>query len=886
MSLREYQRKRNFNRTAEPQGDQPARTTGRRFVVQKHAARRLHYDFRLELDGVLKSWAVPKGPSLDPQVKSLAVQVEDHPLDYAGFEGIIPKGEYGGGTVMVWDHGEWEPEGNAKADLAKGRLKFALHGERLTGTWSLVRMKDRGDSDDGKNWLLIKSSDAAAEPGSEDRLTAEHSTSVVTGRSLDAIAADADSVWQSDRESNKSSGASGRKRSASSKQSKQAKPSKSSAPAAVDPSLLTGARKAKLPQTFAPHLATPANRIPDSDQWLHELKFDGYRLLAVVEGDTVRLLTRRGNDWTDRFGAVASSLKDLGLQSSLLDGELVALDADGVSDFQRLQNWMKTGRQEQLVYYVFDVPFFEGYDLQHSPLIERKQLLAAFLLSGNPGNDGTIRYSDHIRGQGPEVLQHSCRHALEGVISKRADSRYENRRSRSWLKSKCQGRQEFVIGGFTRPQGSRTDFGALLVGYREDSQWVYSGRVGTGFTQQSLEDLGRRLRKLKQDKPPFRNPPTGAQARGVTWTKPKLVAEIEFTEWTQDGVLRHPSFQGLREDKAPEEVVREDRLAAAAKNGEKALSSAPRKTAQGRPNVKQTSNSVAGVSLSNPERVLYPDQGVTKRELAEFYEAIADWILPHIVDRPLTLVRCPQGRASKCFYQKHWKETLPDAVDSILIREKEAKEPYVVIHDLSGLIALVQVSVLELHPWGSRIDRLERPDLMVFDLDPGEGVTWNDLQHAAVDVRDVLAEAGLESFVRTSGGKGLHVVVPITRRSSWDEVGQFCEQIAKGMAGRSPQQYVANMRKNLRKGRIFIDYLRNRRGATSIASYSTRARAGAPVATPLDWDELTETTSADQWTVRNLPERLEALSSFPWDGFESTRQSLTRHARQVADSLT
>jgi bifunctional non-homologous end joining protein LigD len=872
MSLREYHRKRDFRHTSEPEGNEPARSTGRRFVVQKHAARRLHYDFRLELNGVLRSWAVPKGPSLDPEVKALAVQVEDHPLAYATFEGIIPEGEYGGGTVMVWDQGEWEPEGNAARSLAKGRITFVLYGEKLAGRWSLVRLKDEDNSGDN-NWLLMKRDDDAARSQSRRSVTEEHPTSVLTGRTLEQIAADADRTWSSGRRGQRTS----------SDPAGEARESFDASPPAslrVDPSRLSHARKAKLPQEFAPQLATSANAAPTGDQWLHELKFDGYRLLGFIDGGTIRLVTRRGNDWTDRFPSVVAALRTLGLDQCLVDGELVALDDNGISDFQRLQNSMHSSRQEQLVYYVFDAPFFAGYTLQQTALLERKELLASFLLSQCPGNDGIVRYSDHIRGQGPEVLRHSCQHALEGVVSKRIDSPYESRRSRSWLKSKCQGRQEFVIGGFTRPQGSRTGFGALLVGYRKRNQWVYCGRVGTGFTQSSLKELGRRLHKLKQASPPFGNPPTGAQARSVTWTKPQLVAEVEFSGWTDEGRLRHPSFQGLREDKAPEDVVREDPIVQ--KSTSMASASRGKGTEVQRSNGRQTASVVAGISLSHPDRVIYPDQGITKLQLARYYEAVSDWILPHVAGRPLTIVRCPQGQGKKCFFQKHWTESLPDAVDSVFVREKKKEEPYVVIGDLRGLISLVQMSSLELHPWGARADRLERPDMIVFDLDPGEGVAWKDVRQAAVEIRDVLLEAELESFVRTSGGKGLHVVVPITRRNSWEEVGDFSQGIALRLAQRSPTRYVANMRKDLRKGRIFIDYHRNRRGATAIASYSTRARAGAAVATPLEWDELADVTSASQWTVANVPDRLRSVGSSVWEGYHTARQSITRSARAVA----
>lgn len=899
MSLREYQRKRNFRKTPEPRGSasRKLKAPKRRFVIQKHAASRLHYDFRLELDGALKSWAVPKGPSLDPAVKSLAVQVEDHPLEYADFEGTIPEGEYGGGTVMVWDHGDWEPEGDPREAYRRGRLKFELHGEKLRGTWNLVRMQGRDE--DNVNWLLIKSHDKSARAGDGYGILDRKGKSVITGRTLQQIAGDADRVWNSNREPKApptgSKRASSRKSTAPAKsRSKPRQPRQRSASrktAAPDPSALTGARSGPLPRDLTPELATLTAEIPDGEDWLHEIKFDGYRMLAFVENGDVRLMTRRGNDWTARFGATAESIRELGFQSAILDGELVAVNEEGVSDFQKLQNWLQRGQQDKLLYYVFDLPYLNGFDLRKSPLMERKELLARMILAHRPANDGSIRYSDHIRGEGPAVLSQACRKGLEGVISKRSDSPYESRRSRAWLKTKCQGRQEFVIGGFTRPRGTRTGFGALLLGYYRDGALVYCGKVGTGFTQQSLTDLTRRMRGIAVRESPFATPiPTGDR-RGATWIRPELVAEVEFTEWTGDGMLRHPSFQGLREDKPARDVVREQGrglnvAAESPSTKRKTKRSAPRSRGSSRPRTNgsgtadkqdaDSSNVVAGVTLSNPERVLYPDQGVTKRELAQYYASIADWVLPHVVERPLTLVRCPQGRTGQCFYQKHWKDTLPDAVDQVAVKEKSASEMYVVIHDLAGLISLVQVNVLELHPWGSRVDKLEYPDRIVFDLDPGEGVAWSTMRDCAREVRDLLEELGLDSFVRTSGGKGLHVVVPLQRRNPWDEVDEFARRIAVGLSARHPDRYVANMRKALRKGKIFIDYLRNKRGATSIASYSTRSRPGAPVAAPLAWSELDRVESADAFHVGNIPQRLAKLKTDPWEHLDDARQSLTK----------
>lgn len=899
MALEEYRRKRDFSKTAEPAGDAKSLAGGFQFVVQKHDASRLHYDFRLELDGVLLSWAVPKGPSLDPAVKALAVHVEDHPLEYAAFEGIIPHGEYGAGTVMVWDRGVWEPEGDPRAGYQRGNLKFRLAGEKLRGRWALVRMK----GEDGKNWLLIKHRDADALPGDKHGLEEREPLSVLSGRSLEQIAADADSHWDPSRpanQANRPGPGPGRK-----KRAKQRPPVGLNIKAAKRAiKALPGAKAAKLPRHLEPQLATLSSEVPVGEEWLHELKFDGYRLLAWVDGKSVRLVTRRGQDWTDRFAQTAEAIAAMGLSGSILDGELVALDEHGVSQFQKLQNWLKNNRTGELVYYVFDAPFLLGYDLRGVPLLKRKQALAKLLLAYEPGNSGPVRYSDHVVGQGPAFRGQACEHGLEGVVSKRTNGRYQAGRSPQWRKLKCHNRQEFVIGGYTQPQGSRSHFGSLLLGYYQGENLVYCGRVGTGFTQQSLRDLGRRLKALRRESCPFEPPPPRAARRGVTWVKPELVAEVEFSGWTDDGVLRHPSFQGLREDKEARNVVREQPTAG---NGKPAAhtqargsstNGAPKHNGAAKGRGKRTTaaakqsagnhaaNMVAGVRITNPDRVLYPDVGLTKVDIARFYEQIADRILPYVANRPLTIVRCPQGAGEKCFYQKHWTQSLPDTVKSVRVPEKKGHELYVLIDDLPGLISLVQMGVLELHPWPARADRLDRPDLIVFDLDPGEGVGFAQVKQAALDVRMVLEQLGLHCWVRTTGGKGLHVVVPLARRNSWDDVSSFAQQVAQGLVRVAPEQYVATMRKQLRAGKVFIDYFRNTRGATSIASYSTRSRPGAPVAAPLAWDELDSLTAGNQFHVGNLLERLESLASDPWQEFQATRQSLTKVVRQKAASLT
>ena len=868
MSLREYRRKRDFQKTPEPAGKARLRHQQRRFVVQKHAARNLHYDFRLELDGVLKSWAVPKGPTAQPKAKSLAVEVEDHPLDYADFEGIIPRGQYGGGTVMVWDRGTWNPEGDAASDLRRGKLNFSLQGKKLHGRWTLVRMAGREDDDGRKNWLLIKRTDEGAR---SKRGRAELDRSVISGRSMDEIAADPDSVWQSGR-AEPSASAPGPRRS----RSRTPRRAKRRAPRVAD---LPGARPRPLPEKIEPHLATLVAQVPDTDAWLHEMKYDGYRILARIDGSQVDLLTRRGNNWTDRFPAVAQAVAELGLSAAFLDGEVVALDEQGRTDFQRLQNWMQRtvaggGPRDDrsLVYFVFDAPYLEGYDLRQAPLADRKAALAKIL----PAEDqsGPVRYSDHVRGRGAEVIQLACQSGMEGIISKRADSPYAAGRSACWVKTKCLQRQEFVIGGYTQPSGSRTGFGSLLLGYYRKGQLRYAGHVGTGFTRQSLTDLTARLEALRTGRPAFENPPRSMPRQRATWVEPKLVAEVEFAEWTEDGVLRQPSFKGLREDKPASQITVER----------------PARLRQQETPMKDDAASadesrVAGIALTHPDRVLYPDLKLTKLGLAQFYESIAEWVVPHLANRPLTLLRCPEGLAGSCFFQKHLAEKLPPALRNVSIREKSATRQYVVLDDLPGLIALVQRGALELHPWPAPADDLEHPDRLVIDLDPGEGVPWKAVVEAAREVRDYLAALELTSFVRTTGGKGLHVVVPLSARATWEEHKQFAAALADTLVARVPQRYIASMKKALRGGKIFVDYLRNQRSATSIASYSSRARAGAPVATPLSWKELSPRLKPERFTVETLPKRLATLSADPWDGFFTLRQSLTERMLEAAQNV-
>lgn len=869
MGLDTYRAKRNFSRTPEPPDAPGMAGSQLRYVIQRHAARRLHYDFRLELDGVLKSWAVPKGPSPNPADKRLAVHVEDHPLAYGDFEGTIPTGEYGAGTVQLWDHGWWQPIGDPRAGYQRGKLEFVLHGQRLEGHWALVRMhgRARGDAD---NWLLIKERDDAGgdAPTEGDR-------SVASARSMDEITA-------------------------------SATPRRRAAPLFASPSSEPDVA-ADPPANLRPMLATLVKTLPDSGTWLHEIKLDGYRLLAHVRADGVRLYTRSGQDWTARLRPLADAIADAGLPACVLDGELVVFDAAGISRFQLLQQALGEGGREgkrkgkgnasALHYVVFDLPWCAGADLRDQPLHARKARLAK-LLAGV--HTPVLRYGDHVEGQGAAFFTQACRHGLEGIIAKQADSTYRAARTRSWLKLKCGARQEVVIGGYSEPQGSRSGFGALLVGYYNDvgdgdGGLVYAGRVGTGFDNRLLRTLHQRLEKLARPDSPFKSLPAAAR-RGAHFVAPELVCEVAFTEWTGDGHMRHPSFLGLREDKDAKEVIREHPAdAPAADRSTDTPAAAPpkprtptRQTARAKAPAKAATRRgtgrraeagtarVAGVTVTHPDRMLFPEQGLTKQALAEFYVAIAPLALPHVEGRPLSLLRCPQGRARACFFQKHLGPGAPEAIGAVEVPEDNGTDLYPMVRDAAGLVGLVQLGVLELHPWGSRADRLDRPDRLILDLDPAPDVAFERVKDAARVLREVLADLGMESFVKTTGGKGLHVVAPLDRRINWDTLKSFARALAQLLERSAPKDYVATASKAKRGGRIFVDWLRNGRGATAVAPYVTRARPGAPVATPLAWEELDTLDSGSVWTVTNFPERLaQVRRADPWAGFFEQRQTLT-----------
>ncbi len=826
MALEIYKQKRNFNATPEPDGA-PGRGHGNAFVVQKHDATRLHYDLRLELDGVLLSWAVTKGPSLVTGEKRLAVQVEDHPLDYGGFEGTIPKGEYGGGTVLLWDTGTWTPEGDPHNGLAKGHLEFTLHGQKLNGGWHLVRMRGRpGDKHD--NWLLIKAEDEFARPKAAPDILDERPDSIKTGRKVDEIAKDKPG-WSSKT---------GKITKTEAAQTPQVEPARLS-----DPGTLKGAKKAALPAFVDPMLASPVTAAPVGARWLHEIKFDGYRLQARIEAGRVKLLTRSGLDWTRKFGKpVVEALQDLPVGSAIIDGELVVENAAGASDFSALQADLSADRADRFVYYAFDLLYLDGYDLSALPLTARKDLLAPLLRSG-----GLLQFSAHFDEGAAIVLRHACRLGLEGIVSKLKDAPYRGGRGKSWQKSKCSARQEFVVAGYVPSTVSRKAVGSLILGVYDGAALHHVGRVGTGFTAKLAETLFDRMERLRSPASPFAAPLTADESRLAKYVRPELVAEVEFRAWTADGHLRHASFRGLREDKDPREIMRE--ISKANSNP-----AAPQRRT---------------VTLTHPDRVYWPDEGVTKEGLADYYAEVWPHIAPHIIGRPLALLRCPAGVTGESFFQKHaWK-----GLNANVVLVDDPKEPgdekLITIQDLDGLIALVQAAVLEIHPWGCTIADWQHPDMIVMDLDPGEGVAWEQVISAAEEVRDRLTARGLAAFVKTSGGKGLHVVTPLKPQADWSALKTFTKTMAGQMAADSPDRYVATITKSKRQGKILIDYLRNQRGATAVAAFSTRARPGAAVSAPLTWEELGPAIGPAHFTVENMPIRLASLSADPWEGFRA-----------------
>lgn len=873
MALELYNRKRNFAITPEPKGRVLKRKAkGLSFVIQKHRASHMHYDFRLELNGVLVSWAVPKGPSLDPAHKRLAMHVEDHPIEYGEFEGTIPPKQYGAGTVLLWDRGTWVPKEDPNVGYKKGRLKFELQGEKLHGAWMLVRSHG-GKYDADKAWFLIKERDEYAQPESKGLIVDERPESVASGRVLEEIAADPDRVWHSNKSvvENVRSGT-----------VKKKKPR-------LDLAQVEGAVKKGMTDFVEPELATLVKEAPPGDDWIHEMKWDGYRMLCRIENGDVRMMSRNNKDWSGNFPMIARCAARLALQNAWIDGEVVVMDADGRTSFQALQNALSSDHSSQLHYYAFDLMYLNGYDLRGVPLVERKRLLEAILEAA----PATLRFSAHIQGSGEAFYAQACKMKLEGMISKRAQSTYRGGRCRDWLKVKCSLRQEMVIGGYTDPEGTRSGFGALLLGvYENDGKLRYSGKVGTGFNETTLRTMHKKLRALEVNDPPFSNSPRGYEAKGAHWVKPDLVAEIEFTEWTNDGTLRHPSFQGLREDKKARDVMRErpqetdeaiEEKPAVKSRGRKVeskVAAAKSATRRKKDAVATSTDSdgatVAGIKISNPDKVLYPEAGITKIELARYYESVADWILPYLHNRPLTLVRCPNGWEKSCFYQKHPDAKVNEVIERVKVQESAGTTLYMMANSASALVALLQMGALELHPFGSSAPKLTCPDVIVFDFDPADDISWETLVEGVHILKTLLEELGFQTFIKTTGGKGLHVVVPIKPALGWVDIKNFTKAVAELMVKSFPDRFVATVTKAKRHGKIFVDYLRNGEGATAVGPYSLRARANAPVATPIGWDELEKDIRRDYFNVRNVLERLATLKKDPWADFFEVKQSVTK----------
>ncbi|MFC5759745.1 DNA ligase D [Rhizobium sp. GCM10022189] len=840
MALETYQAKRDFKVTPEPRGRR-GRTKGNSFVIQKHDATRLHYDFRLEMDGVLKSWAVTRGPSLNPEDKRLAVHVEDHPLSYGDFEGVIPKGQYGGGTVIVWDRGTWTPLGDAHKAYRKGHMEFELDGEKLRGRWHLVRMQGK-PGEKRENWLLIKGDDEEARQAGAPDILDERPESAKTGRQIEEVAKKPDATWQSRPRGGKAVAAKTRA------PVRKAKP-----PAPKERDWPKGAKKAAMPDFTEPELAKLKPTPPAGDRWVHEIKFDGYRLQAKIKDGRVTLLTRGGLDWTERFGKeIVEAFASLPLETAVIDGELVVERDSGASDFSALQHDLSEGRHDRFVVYAFDLLYLDGYSLLNASLLARKHLLEGLL----PSDQGKLRYSGHFNENGSLVLDHACRLSLEGVISKLRDSKYVSGRNGEWIKSKCSHRQEFVIGGYVPSTSMKNAIGSLAMGYYEDGALRHVGRVGTGFTVATAEMLYQRLSATETKHSPFGDKLTAEERRGLHYVKPELVAEVEFRAWSADGNLRHAAFRGLREDKPAKDVVREMEKTTA-KN-------LPKSTVQ----------------LTHPDRIYWPDEGVTKQGLANYYAQVWHVMAPYVVNRPLALLRLPDGISGRQrFFQKHAWKGMNDHIEEITDPKDKAGEKLLRITDFDGLTALVQSAVLEIHPWGATTDNWEKPDMITMDLDPAEDVPWENVIAAAYELKERIEGEGLAAFVKTSGGKGLHVVAPLEPKAGWAEVKGFAKWLADSMSKDDPDRYLATATKAKRSGRIFIDYLRNGRGNTAVAAYSARARPGAAVSMPLDWNELTTDVGPAYFTVDNAPARLDALGRDPWAGFFAAARPLQKRKR-------
>ncbi|MBY5426643.1 DNA ligase D (plasmid) [Rhizobium johnstonii] len=869
--LSTYRSKRDFKKTEEPSGEKRlARSNRRRFVIQKHDATRLHYDLRLELDGVFKSWAVTKGPSLDPHDKRLAVEVEDHPLDYGDFEGTIPKGQYGGGTVMLWDRGYWEPEGKKSPEqaLAKGDFKFTLEGKRLHGSFVLVRMRNDRNGGNRTNWLLIKHHDEFSVENNGEAILEENDTSVASGRTMEMIAAgkgrkpkpfmveggdvQADAVW----DSNDGLAAEERKEGAGG--GPKSKP----------------ATKVDLPDFIAPQLCQTLERPPAGTGWIHEIKFDGYRIqMRVLDGEAT-LKTRKGLDWTAKYLEIAEAASTL--PDSIIDGEICALDDHGVPDFAALQAALSEGKTGELVYFAFDLLYEGGEDVRSLPLIERKARLQSLL--SDAGSDPRIRFVEHFDTGGDAVLRSACKLSLEGIVSKEADAPYQSGRTESWAKSKCRSGHEVVIGAYAKTNGK---FRSLLVGVYHGDHFVYVGRVGTGYGAKKVETLLPKLKALETAKSPFTGIGAPKKEAEVTWLKPELVAEIEFAGWTADGIVRQAAFKGLRDDK-PAKEVKADRPAKPAQTDVPQ----PVVEAKARPIRRKSAKAeVMGVLISNPDKPLWPNANdgkpVTKEELARYYEAVGSWLIEHIKGRPCSIIRAPDGIGGEQFFQRHAMLGTSNLLE--LVKVFGDKKPYLQIDRVEGLAAVAQIGAVELHPWNCGPHQPEVPGRLVFDLDPGPDVPFSAVVSAAREMRDRLDALGLIGFCKTTGGKGLHVVTPlaINKRKplSWAEAKSFAHDVCQQMARDNPDLYLIKMTKSLRNGRIFLDYLRNDRMATAVAPLSPRARPGATVSMPLTWTQVKSDLDPKRFTIRTVPALLSKSSA--WEDYNDGKRPLEQAIKRL-----
>ncbi|MEP7156303.1 MAG: DNA ligase D [Betaproteobacteria bacterium] len=872
-SLASYRAKRNFRITAEPGGDgaTPLKKTragktgaadkAQIFVIQRHHASHLHYDFRLELDGTLKSWAVPKGPSLDPKDKRLAVHVEDHPISYAEFEGTIPEKQYGAGEVVLWDRGTWQADGNAAAAYKAGKIKFELAGEKLHGHWTLVRTHMGKNGAAGKeNWLLIKERDSDARPAGEYDITTERPESVkalparrkaVASSRLAAVAnvAAKSTSLDANEAAKKSTG---------------------------QHALRTTPRTTQLPGKIEPQLATLVTTAPADDGWTYELKLDGYRILTRIDdAGKVRAFTRNGLDWSAKIPALIKAIGALGLRNTWLDGEIVVLNADGKPGFQLLQNAFADHATQSIQYFLFDIPFFDGQDLRAEPWTARREVLDAAM---KKNRSALLGVTDALPSPIADIWSNVCHHGLEGLIGKRTDAPYSSGRSSSWIKVKCSKRQEFVICGYTNPKGSRTGFGALLLGVNEDGKLRYAGRVGTGFDESRLTEMFKELKSRAIDDSPFAKPPTGADVRDVHWVKPELVGEVAFAEWTKEGVVRQAVFHGLRADK-PASAITVEKAAHAPGNGKgkgktksASVAVAPA-IAKGKGAGKGRVTTESGVIVSHPDRIVDPSSGLTKLDLVLYYEKISDYMLPHLNGRPIAMLRVPENINGEQFFQKHLdKYVIPGALK--IPGLDPGHGPVVVLNNQKALAGAAQMNTVELHTWNALARSIEKPDRIIFDLDPDPSLSWEKVIDATKLTRTLLEELGLKVFLKTSGGRGLHIVVPMLRKHEWAAAKDFAQAVSQHLARAIPDRFSAKMGAQNRIGKVFVDYLRNGRGATTVAAFSARARPGLAVSVPVSWGELEKLRASDQWNIVNVHDYLAARKTDPWAGYEKSRQSL------------